>query len=72
MNNKHTNSRRYFTQPIRKVQYAGSEMKHIFTRKLDEKTFLGRLGIKIVFFLYSWRNIYEDLNEKDVEGRGVG
>ena len=50
MNNKHTNSRRYFTQPIRKVQYAGSEMKHIFTRNLDEKTFLGRLGIKIVFF----------------------
>ena len=54
------------------MKYALAEIKQKFTRNLDEKTFLGRLGIKIVFFIYSWRNIYEDLNEKDVEGRGVG
>ena len=54
------------------MKYAWAEIKQKFTRNLHEKKFLGRLGIKIVFFIYSWRNICEDLNEKDVEGRGVG
>ena len=54
------------------MKYAWAEIKHQFTRNLDENKFLGRLGIKIVFYIYSWRNICEDLYEKDVDGRGVG
>ena len=50
----------------------GRDKTEIYEEFRDEKTFLGRLGIKIVFFIYSWRNICEDLNEKDVEGLGVG
>ena len=71
MNNKDTNSRRYFTQPIRKVQYAGSEMKHIFTRNVHENNMLAASELK-QFYFHFWRNICVDLNEKDAKGRWGG